>query len=401
MFGIGAFELFAILVIAMIILGPDRLPKAMGTVGGWIRELRRLTREFRAEFDEEIRMLQGELESIREEAELTRNELLEIRSDIEQSMSGVQEDLEQAAEDIKEELKGAEVDLRGETTVPTSGIATPAPTPQLPALHDQPLAGVAVADPTDSLFEAIVDTFAADNGRSRAAPGPTAAEQGAAAADIASEWERVQPSAPTEESNWQEPADARPLAFSPQNNQFAAMLNAVVESGEEASAAARSALEYQAGLDSQEIAHLQGKGPAALAFAWAAQRQAVVDSGTVEIDASNEHETRIRLHTCPYGLTGPEGLPACDLSNAYDDALASKLGLSATYEQRVTEGAQHCELVMRYAEVDGADSEPDGLESVIEAESPSADEAASAGDSASDQEPSKSAPVEVGAAKTG
>ena len=399
MFGIGAFELFAILVIAMIILGPDRLPKAMGTVGRWIRELRRLTREFRAEFDEEIRMLQGELESIREEAEVTRTELMEIRSDIEQSMSGVQEDLEQAAEDIKEDLKGAEVDLLGETRVPTSGI--PAPTPQLPSPSGRPLLDETVPDPTDALYEAIMDTFSADNGRATAAPARAAVAQGAGSDDIASERERVRPDAPTEESNWQEPSDSRPLAFSPQNNQFGAMLKAVAESGEEASAAARSALEYQAGHDSQELAHLQGKGPAALGFAWAAQRQAVVDSGTVEIDASREHETRIRLQTCPYGLTGPEGLPACDLSNAYDEALAAKLGLSATYERRLTDGSQLCELVIRYAELDGADPEPDRLESAIEADLPSGDEVASEGDPASEQEPSKSAPMEVGAAKTG
>ena len=114
MFGIGAFELFAILVIAMIILGPERLPRAMGTVGRWIRELRRLTREFRAEFDEEIKLLQGELDTIREEAELTRKELEDIRSDIELSMTEVQEDIEQAGEDIKEEFSGAERDLRGD-----------------------------------------------------------------------------------------------------------------------------------------------------------------------------------------------------------------------------------------------------------------------------------------------
>ena len=87
----------------MIILGPDRLPRAMGTVGSWVRELRRLTREFRAEFDEEIKLLQGELDTIREEAELTRKELEEIRSDIETSMTEVQEDIQQAGEDMKEE----------------------------------------------------------------------------------------------------------------------------------------------------------------------------------------------------------------------------------------------------------------------------------------------------------
>ena len=51
MFGVGSLEIVLILAIALIVLGPDRLPQAMGTVGRWIRELRRLTGEFRKEFD--------------------------------------------------------------------------------------------------------------------------------------------------------------------------------------------------------------------------------------------------------------------------------------------------------------------------------------------------------------
>ncbi|MCY4108779.1 MAG: Sec-independent protein translocase protein TatB, partial [Chloroflexi bacterium] len=326
MFGIGAFELFAILVIAMIILGPDRLPRAMGKVGGWIRELRRLTREFRAEFDEEIKLLQGELETIREEAELTRQELEEIRSDIETSMTEVQEDLQQAGEEMKEELAGAEQDVRaveqeihGTGRIASTGGAgrspalnapqrsLPAPAPaassQTPAsTPEPPPPALRFPDPSDAMYAAILDTFSTGNGELTVPPQPATASAARAATDkevldIGDDWEQVQSAAAgAGETNWEKPPANRPLAFSPQNDQFGAILKAVAESGDEAAASARSALEYQASLDAMELAHLNGKGAAGLAFVWAAQRQAVMEDGDVEIDTSDSEGTRIRLH---------------------------------------------------------------------------------------------------------
>jgi sec-independent protein translocase protein TatB len=48
MFGIGAFELVVILVVALIAIGPDRMPGFMKTVGKGIKEVRRTTRELRS-----------------------------------------------------------------------------------------------------------------------------------------------------------------------------------------------------------------------------------------------------------------------------------------------------------------------------------------------------------------
>ena len=384
MFGIGAFELFAILVIAMIILGPDRLPRAMGKVGSWIRELRRLTREFRAEFDEEIKLLQGELETIREEAELTRKELEEIRTDIETSMTEVQEDLQQAGEDMKEELAGAEQDVRGveqdirgagqsiggadrppALNAPQRSLPAPAASPQSSAstLAPTPASAFRFPDPADAMYAAILDTFATGNGELAVSPQPAAAPDSASPArdtgvlDMGGDWEHVQSAAGTGGTGWEKPPANRPLAFSPQNDQFGAILKAVAESGDEAAAAARNALEYQASLDAEELGHLNGKGPAGLAFAWAAQRQAVMEDGDVEIDTADSEGTRIRLHACPYGLTGPDGFAACELSNSYDRALADGLGLNARYDSRITEGASFCDLV-----ISGANSPKSGLE---------------------------------------
>jgi len=46
---IGAPEILVILVLALLVLGPDRLPQAARTLGRWVGELRRLTGSLQSE----------------------------------------------------------------------------------------------------------------------------------------------------------------------------------------------------------------------------------------------------------------------------------------------------------------------------------------------------------------
>ena len=56
MFNVGGGELLAILLIALIVLGPDRLPGAVRQAGQWVGELRKISsgfqNEIRSAFDE-------------------------------------------------------------------------------------------------------------------------------------------------------------------------------------------------------------------------------------------------------------------------------------------------------------------------------------------------------------
>jgi sec-independent protein translocase protein TatB len=76
MFGIGYQEMFIVLVAALVIFGPSRLPELAGQVGRWVRDFRRmssdLTGEFEktfAEVDEVKKTFQRELQGIQEEVE--------------------------------------------------------------------------------------------------------------------------------------------------------------------------------------------------------------------------------------------------------------------------------------------------------------------------------------------
>jgi sec-independent protein translocase protein TatA len=51
---IGAPELLVILVLALIIFGPHRLPEIGKTIGKGLREFRKATSEIRAEIEQEV-----------------------------------------------------------------------------------------------------------------------------------------------------------------------------------------------------------------------------------------------------------------------------------------------------------------------------------------------------------
>jgi len=70
MFGIGMPELLVILGLALIILGPKKLPEIARGLGKAMREFRRATSDLREQFEEETRELRDVTETIREEVSI-------------------------------------------------------------------------------------------------------------------------------------------------------------------------------------------------------------------------------------------------------------------------------------------------------------------------------------------
>lgn len=61
MFDIGLSELLLVAVIALVVLGPERLPAAARTVGRWVGKARRMMNQLNQEIEKQI-----ELEELRE-----------------------------------------------------------------------------------------------------------------------------------------------------------------------------------------------------------------------------------------------------------------------------------------------------------------------------------------------
>lgn len=81
MFEIGYSEIFITALIALIVLGPERLPKAARLVGYWVRKARAQWYTVKAELENEI-----------QDEELKRS-LKESMADLKQTLNSHQEDM--------------------------------------------------------------------------------------------------------------------------------------------------------------------------------------------------------------------------------------------------------------------------------------------------------------------
>ena len=83
-FGMGPMEIAVILVIALIIFGPGKLPEIGAAIGRSIRDFRAATRELTSEFEETIREVETTATEVkgtaREVGETTRTALVEAQS---------------------------------------------------------------------------------------------------------------------------------------------------------------------------------------------------------------------------------------------------------------------------------------------------------------------------------
>ena len=105
LFDLGMSELLLIGVVALVVIGPKDLPKALRVAGFWVRKARTLSREFQSSVEQMIR--EAELDEMRQE-------------------------LKKATEiDLEEQFR--------ETIDPTGSLAESLKPPELPKLSDADL----------------------------------------------------------------------------------------------------------------------------------------------------------------------------------------------------------------------------------------------------------------------
>lgn len=128
MFDIGWSEMLIIGVVALVVIGPKELPGALKTFAYWMKQARKLAREFQSGVDDMIR--QAELDEAKQAVEDARRK---INSDIENAI------------DPTGEVKQALSDTGIRTPTPTIAASPPKPaitngsTP--PAADSGPAAG--------------------------------------------------------------------------------------------------------------------------------------------------------------------------------------------------------------------------------------------------------------------
>ena len=92
--GIGGMEYVVIAVVALLVVGPERLPALLHKLGKWVAKARNMANEFRASFDEMAR--QSELDDLRKEVDALRrgqSNMMPLGADAEATFRSIGEEL--------------------------------------------------------------------------------------------------------------------------------------------------------------------------------------------------------------------------------------------------------------------------------------------------------------------
>jgi len=102
MFDIGWQELFVLAVLAIIVIGPKDLPRAIRTVTHWVRKARGMARDLQDGLDDMVR--EADLDDIKKQANSIMSDDMDPAGTIarELDMSDEQQDWTKAVEEFKE-----------------------------------------------------------------------------------------------------------------------------------------------------------------------------------------------------------------------------------------------------------------------------------------------------------
>jgi|GEM_PF-980630 sec-independent protein translocase protein TatB len=74
-FGIGPLEILLVVLVAFIVLGPDRIPGTMRQLGKWTRQLRETANNITRDYNTEIREITGEITALQDEIRSIQRDL--------------------------------------------------------------------------------------------------------------------------------------------------------------------------------------------------------------------------------------------------------------------------------------------------------------------------------------
>ena len=126
MFGIGLPEMIIIAVVALIFIGPDKLPGVLRSIGKGLVELKRATSDVRSTVQEEMQKIEEEIElkEVRESAQDFKNELGGVANKVDSltlSKFNTEDQKEENSDSINEsDLDKPQTELVAENTEATT-----------------------------------------------------------------------------------------------------------------------------------------------------------------------------------------------------------------------------------------------------------------------------------------
>src|SRR5215831_1557998 len=118
MFDVGFSEIVVIAVVALIVIGPERLPKTARTLGHLFGRLQRYVADVKADINREMQL---------EELRKLQQEVHTAATEIETSVSSAAREFESGARKVESELNAAAQEPAATASAAAPTVASPAP----------------------------------------------------------------------------------------------------------------------------------------------------------------------------------------------------------------------------------------------------------------------------------
>ena len=129
MFDIGFTEIVVIAVVALIVIGPERLPKTARTLGHLFGRLQRYVNDVKSDISREM-----ELEELRK----LQQEMKSAASDLESSMTAAARDVESGMRGVEAQLNAGASETPAPAPVQAAEFAVPASAPSSSSSAEAP-----------------------------------------------------------------------------------------------------------------------------------------------------------------------------------------------------------------------------------------------------------------------
>ena len=124
MFDIGASEIFVIGVVALIVIGPERLPRVAKTLGNLFGRLQRYVSEVKSDINREI-----ELEELRKLKTTMQDAARSIEQSVTSQVNYIDSEVKQAGAAVQEQVESAVAPVTGIQLMPPATPVSDNPTP--------------------------------------------------------------------------------------------------------------------------------------------------------------------------------------------------------------------------------------------------------------------------------
>jgi len=139
-FGLGMTEMIVIGVIALLVVGPKDLPRLFKGIAGFMRQIRKLTREFQGVVNDMIR--ESDLDDLRKEAQDLRSSI-DPTQDLRDAMRETEDEINEASNPFAQVTTSTEAVASADTPEPAPSPAAAAK--KTPAVKKAPPAKKAPA----------------------------------------------------------------------------------------------------------------------------------------------------------------------------------------------------------------------------------------------------------------